>query len=488
MKKKLFNALSLAVIMAMLVTSLALADNLVVDGDIATSGVGNSQFELCEGESDFVIVGVNLKWNGNTHFNNGVVNVSASVNGAGSSFITAESGSLTLENWDSNKDEVSTSLKLTVGTNWKLAMNANSGPYKVTYTLNQNGNSYTVSSDDNVQITEKISGCTSSNTAPEVSANSTSVTVDEGQPASNTGRWSDADGDPVTLSANVGTIIENADGTWSWSFATTDGPYDSQTITITANDGQATSSTTFDLIVNNVSPVVIAEWANTTVACRVPATLNFGFTDAGVNDKPWAVNIDWNDGSTSYNTDTQGAQPSQAHTYNAPGIYSATVGVTDKDGGYGFATSGNLTVLQTYTINFLQPIDASTASLAVTNTMKSGRTVPVKVTIWDDCAQAYVTDPATMVKIFLSAGVSTGGSNDAVEIYADAGASNGNTLYFRWTSDTSAPGGGFWIYNLDSKTALNGSAFVVGTTYRVDVFVGGVKATTSKWALLKANK
>jgi hypothetical protein len=117
--------------------------------------------------------------------------------------------------------------------------------------------------------------------------------------------------------------------------------------------------------------------------------------------------------------------------------------------------------------------------------MRSGRTVPVKVTIYDDCAQAYVTNPSAAVSIFLSTGTSTGGSNDAVEVYADAGASNSNTLSFRWTSDTSAPGGGFWIYNLDSRTALNGSALVINTTYRVDVFVGAVKATTTKWALLK---
>jgi hypothetical protein len=116
--------------------------------------------------------------------------------------------------------------------------------------------------------------------------------------------------------------------------------------------------------------------------------------------------------------------------------------------------------------------------------MKSGRVVPVKVTIYDDCAQAYVTDPAAMVKIFVSLASSNNTSNDAVETYADAGASNGNTLYFRWTSDTSAPGGGFWIYNLDSKTVLGGSALAINKTYRVDVYIGNVKATVTTWALL----
>jgi PKD repeat protein len=202
------------------------------------------------------------------------------------------------------------------------------------------------------------------------------------------------------------------------------------------------------------------------------------------------VNIDWGDSSTdtNYNANTQGAQSNQNHTYNTPGTYAATVTVTDKDGGSGSnATATSLNVLQTYTVNFLQPFDNSSPSQLITNTMKSGRTVPVKVTIYDDCALAYVTDPSA-VTIFLSTGTTTGGSNDAVEVYADAGASNSNTLSFRWTSDSTAPGGGFWIYNLDSRTVLNGSALALNTTYRVDVFVGSVRATTTKWALLKPVK
>jgi len=216
---------------------------------------------------------------------------------------------------------------------------------------------------------------------------------------------------------------------------------------------------------------------------------NIGFTDAGVIDDPWNVNIGWGDGSTDINYDTsdQNGEPDQSHTYDMPGSYTATVGVTDKDAGFGSNTA-TLNVLQTYSVKFLQPFDGATISNLITNTMKSGRVVPVKVTIYDDCAQTYVTDPAAIVKIFLSTGTSTGSTSDTVEVYADAGASNGNTLNFRWTSDSSAPGGGFWIYNLDSKTALNGAPLVINTTYRVDVFLGNVKATATTWALLKPVK
>ena len=79
------------------------------------------------------------------------------------------------------------------------------------------------------------------NSAPAIAATNASVTVNEGQTANNSGTWSDANaGDTVTLSASVGTVAKsgtNAAGTWSWSYATTDGPAQSQTVTITANDG-----------------------------------------------------------------------------------------------------------------------------------------------------------------------------------------------------------------------------------------------------------
>src|SRR6185437_8537024 len=78
------------------------------------------------------------------------------------------------------------------------------------------------------------------------------VTVDEGQTATNTGTWGDPDGaSGVILSASVGSIIQYADGTWRWSLDTTDGPTESQTVTITATDPQgATTSRSFALVVN----------------------------------------------------------------------------------------------------------------------------------------------------------------------------------------------------------------------------------------------
>ena len=57
-----------------------------------------------------------------------------------------------------------------------------------------------------------------------MTVNQSTVTVNEGTTATNTGTNNDPGGDTVTLSASVGTIINNGNGTWSWSFLATPAP------------------------------------------------------------------------------------------------------------------------------------------------------------------------------------------------------------------------------------------------------------------------
>jgi hypothetical protein len=42
--------------------------------------------------------------------------------------------------------------------------------------------------------------------------------------------------DTVNLSASIGSITSHANGAWDWSFPTSDGPVDSQTMNITVTD------------------------------------------------------------------------------------------------------------------------------------------------------------------------------------------------------------------------------------------------------------
>jgi PKD repeat protein len=165
------------------------------------------------------------------------------------------------------------------------------------------------------------------------------VAVDEGQTATNSGMVNDANNDPVTLRASVGTVINNGDGTWSWSFTTSDGPPDSQTVTITADDGNGdTAQATFALTVNNVAPTIgaisaplVPQPVNTAVSASA------SFNDPGAGDTHTAT-WDWGDGNTSAGTVSVGTVGSDSHTYTTPGVYTVKLTVSDDDGGAGEST------------------------------------------------------------------------------------------------------------------------------------------------------
>jgi hypothetical protein len=86
------------------------------------------------------------------------------------------------------------------------------------------------------------------------------VIVNEGGLALNNGLLLDLQGG-VTLSANVGTVVNNGDGTWAWSSPAGNGPASSGTVTITATDDSVpplSASISFALTVKNVAPVAAA--------------------------------------------------------------------------------------------------------------------------------------------------------------------------------------------------------------------------------------
>ena len=280
------------------------------------------------------------------------------------------------------------------------------------------------------------------------------------------------DGLAASLAANYGTASTTNSASCAFadngSFAVKGRVYD--------KDGGAT---TYDatVVVNNVAPTVVAGFTSASVDCQTTATLTIDPNDVGVNDSPWKVNIDWGDGTTQPEISRINlASFTITHVYASPATYNATVTVTDKDGDTGSDLVNGLTINQTYTAHFAPPFDNSTPSVLVVNKMKNGRVVPVKATLYDDCAGSFVTDPNATVTIAVSK-TSGGDTGDPIEEYADAGQSSAGTSQFRWTTD-------FWIYNLDSKAL----GLVVGNNYRVDVFVGGVKATVSNWAVLQPVK
>ena len=176
---------------------------------------------------------------------------------------------------------------------------------------------------------------------PQVSADQATVTVSENQTAANTGHWSNA----VALSASAGTVTQNSDGTWAWSFKATDGPEQSQTVTITAtNSAGVQASTSFTLVVTDVPPVITSlSSSNPTVAYASSdgqVAITGTFVNPGLLDTQ-TVTVDWGDGTavgTLTSVDQVHGLFSGSHTYAHGGIFTIGVTVSDNEGGTASAT------------------------------------------------------------------------------------------------------------------------------------------------------
>lgn len=174
----------------------------------------------------------------------------------------------------------------------------------------------------------------SDNNPPQLTAGETSV--GEGTAAQNIGTVFDPDGDVVKLTASSGSVKNNGDGTWSWSCPTSDGPAESRTVTIFADDGQGgMSSIAFNLEVKNLPPKLGVISADTyLVPVGTQVNFNANFTDPGVLDTHTAC---WNfgDGSNGAGIDSETGGSgivNNRHAYTTPGIYTVQLTVTDKDG------------------------------------------------------------------------------------------------------------------------------------------------------------
>jgi hypothetical protein len=168
-----------------------------------------------------------------------------------------------------------------------------------------------------------------------VSAANATVTVSEGQTAQNIGTVSDPNGDTVTLTASVGNVVNNGNGTWSWNWTTTDGPANSQAVTISGADGQGGSAqATFNLVVNNVAPT--ASFDSTPVTILTGQSVALTFTNMA------DVNADVTAGLLySYDCTNNGSfelflsgSPTFNCSYTVAGAFTAIARIQDKDGGF----------------------------------------------------------------------------------------------------------------------------------------------------------
>ena len=185
----------------------------------------------------------------------------------------------------------------------------------------------TVTDSDGAMGQDQLFVSVNAATPPAVTVDQQSVTVNEGQTAINGGTLLEPDGDLVTLTASLGVIEDAGDGTWRWSFDTTDGPDESQTVTITATDKDGSDSVTFELNVNNVAPTLTVDIAEI-VANEADVAANAG-TLTGPGDDEVSLNAsvgevtDNRDGTWSWTfSTTDGTGQSQ----------TVTITATDEDG------------------------------------------------------------------------------------------------------------------------------------------------------------
>ena len=142
---------------------------------------------------------------------------------------------------DANASDVVT-LTASVGT---VVKNANgTWSWSIASTDNQAAATVTITANDgNGGVSTTSFTYTVNNVAPVVAATNSAVSGIVLTTITNTGTYADVAADTVTLTASIGTIVNNGNGTWSWSITPSAG-INNQTVTITAADEDSGSSTT----------------------------------------------------------------------------------------------------------------------------------------------------------------------------------------------------------------------------------------------------
>ena len=208
-----------------------------------------------------------------------------------------------------------------------------------------------------------VIGSGSVNQPPTVSANTTSVSVDEGTVPKNSGTYSDPDGDTVSLTPTTGvgaagTVTPNpATHTWTWTGAATDeGP--GQTITITANDGHGNLVTSqFSTVVNNVLPAVTIHGAPASGAEGTAIALTGSAISPSAEDNAAGFKYNWSATKDGAPFGPGGTGDGFTITPNDEGKYVVTLQATDDSGfpGQASVTISGANVPPTATITDVSP-------------------------------------------------------------------------------------------------------------------------------------
>ena len=135
----------------------------------------------------------------------------------------------------------------------------------------------------------------------------------------------------------------------------------------------------------------------------------------------------------------------------------------------------------TYTIQYLSPLEQSEGTNFHLNAGKNGRVVPVKVLLFKN--GVAISNTATVIMRVVGSNCAADSGTGPIEEYADAGESNAGTNLFRWADP-------HWIYNLDTRAV----GLTTNSCYRLDVYMNAItgpsaiKASAMRWAIFKPVK
>jgi VCBS repeat-containing protein len=142
-----------------------------------------------------------------------------------------------------------------------------------------------------------------------------------------------------------------------------DGPADPIVGITVLDDDLAVGADTLAVNVQNAKPIysapLLGDLDNQAAKEGTSQAFDLGsFTDAGTQDQPWAVEVDWGDGTAAqaFDASAQGAIDLTSHTYAQDGNYNVMVSVTDKDG---MSDSGTFTIS---VANVAPAVDAGTSA------------------------------------------------------------------------------------------------------------------------------
>jgi hypothetical protein len=369
------------------------ADTIFVDGDTAAaspnlhySDTAGGGARLCSTRGSAVQGAVRISYNGSgsEHYQAGE-NLNVTLTPSDSDISASVVGTPQIPaDWNSNDDEYTFNINTIVAASSALVPD---GSYSVEVNVAGASSGFAAGAGDgsgrpkfNINVE-----CVGPNQAPTVGVDNASVQVDEASPAGNTGTWDDPDGDPVTLSASVGSVTQNGDGTWSWSYTPDDGPSDSQLVTITASDGSLQSQVSFQLTVDNVPPSIVSLIPSPS-STLVGQNVTFTGTADDPSNADDAAGFSW-----SFNGGAWQASNQFTTSFASCGSHTISALARDKDLGVSAPfTSGAVSV---YNGSFLPPLYEGAY-----NAVQKGQVVPVKISVGCNGAPLTGLTPAISIR------------------------------------------------------------------------------------------